>query len=423
MADLGGLLNIFGSVPSYASGLLSEEELDAAKGRARANALLQMGQSFYKAGAPRETPGGSALSGIAGALLSGQQAYQGAIKGSLEEKLNEQKIQDALNAKKRQTDIQGLISGAFQPAQAGQAAQPAPYLAGAPYGKATPEMPAMPARFDLQAIAPKLMSLGPEGYSALNDLMNAQKAMRPEMFSLAEGAKQFARDAQGNIVEIASGAPKTVEPKLAASFASAVDALGLPRKNASEYTDAERTAINKEMTKQRAESKQSLTIAMPSEGERKAATLASRMNFSVGQMMEAVGKDPSAAKPDTMAEAARFLSQSDWLPNKLNSTQRQIVEAAQEDILDAALTLGTGAAYTREQLAGYKKSYFPQLNDDADTVKSKQARLQNLLETAQLASGRAATQIPTPIPSPTDLSNISLDALIAERKRRQAKKD
>ena len=416
MANLGGLLNIFGATPSYASGLLSEEELDAAKSRARANALLQMGQSFYKAGAPRETPGGSALSGIAGALLSGQQAYQGAIKGSLEEKLNEQKIQEALNAKKRQTDIQGLISGAFQPAQAAQ--QPA-MIGGAPYGM---ETPATPARFDLQAIAPQLMQTA-EGRAALSDLMNAQKAMRPEMFSLAEGAKQFARDAQGNIVEIASGAPKTVEPKLAASFASAVDALGLPRKNASEYTDAERTAINKEMSRQRSESRQSVTIAMPSEGERKAATLASRMNFSVGQMMEAVGKDPSAAKPDTIAEAARFLSQSDWLPNKLNSTQRQIVEAAQEDILDAALTLGTGAAYTREQLAGYKKSYFPQLNDDADTVKSKQARLQNLLETAQLASGRAATQIPTPIPSPTDLSNISLEALIAERKRRQAKKD
>lgn len=417
MANLGGLLNIFGAAPSYASGLLSEEELDAAKSRARANALLQMGQSFYKAGAPRETPGGSALSGIAGALLSGQQAYQGAIKGSLEEKLNEQKIQDALNAKKRQTDIQGLISGAFQPAQAAQ--QPA-MIGGAPYGM---ETPATPAKFDLQAIAPKLMALGPEGYSALNDLMNAQKAMRPEMFSLAEGAKQFARDAQGNIVEIASGAPKTVEPKLSNSFASAVDALGLPRKNASEYTDEQRTAINKEMTKQRAESKQSLTIAMPSEGERKAATLASRLNFSVGQMNQAIGKDPSAAKPDTIAEAARFLSQTDWLPNKLNSEQRQVVEAAQEDILDAALTLGTGAAYTREQLAGYKKSYFPQIGDSDTTVKTKQARLMNLLETAQLASGRAATQIPTPIPSPTDLSNISLEALIAERKRRQAKKD
>ena len=42
MANLGGLLNVFGDVPSYASGLLSEEELDMAKARARSNALLQM---------------------------------------------------------------------------------------------------------------------------------------------------------------------------------------------------------------------------------------------------------------------------------------------------------------------------------------------------------------------------------------------
>jgi hypothetical protein len=44
-------------------------------------------------------------------------------------------------------------------------------------------MPATPARFDLQAIAPQLMQTA-EGRAALSDLMNAQKAMRPEMFSL-----------------------------------------------------------------------------------------------------------------------------------------------------------------------------------------------------------------------------------------------
>ena len=238
MANLGGLLNIFGAAPSYASGLLSEEELDAAKGRARANALLQMGQSFYKAGAPRETPGGSALSGIAGALLSGQQAYQGAIKGSLEEKLNEQKIQDALNAKKRQTDIQGLISGAYQPAQAAQ--QPA-MIGGAPYGM---ETPATPARFDLQAIAPKLMSLGPEGYSALNNLMNAQKAMQGETLTLAPDATLVRMGLDGQPEVLATGATKPTKPVLSDYVAKAVDVLGLPRKNANEYSDAELTQIN-----------------------------------------------------------------------------------------------------------------------------------------------------------------------------------
>lgn len=213
MADLGGLLNIFGSVPSYASGLLSEEELDAAKSRARANALLQMGQSFYKAGAPRETPGGSTLSGVAGALLSGQQAYQGAVKGSIEEKLNQQKIQDALNAKKRQTEIQGLIGGAYRPAQDANV----PMMDG--IRAQGPVMPATPARFDLQAIAPQLMQTA-EGRAALGELMGAQKAMRPEMFSLAEGATQFERDPMtGEVQQVGAGASKMSDLQRQYNFA------------------------------------------------------------------------------------------------------------------------------------------------------------------------------------------------------------
>jgi hypothetical protein len=115
-------------------------------------------------------------------------------------------------------------------------------------------------------------------------------------------------------------------------------------------------------------------------------------------MNEAIGADPKAALPNTAAEVARFVSRTDFLPNKINTEQRQIVEAAQEDILDAALTLGTGAAYSREQLAGYKKSFFPQMGDSAATVKTKQERLTNLLKSAEVASGRAAKDITAPIP-------------------------
>ena len=117
-------------------------------------------------------------------------------------------------------------------------------------------------------------------------------------------------------------------------------------------------------------------------------------------MNEAIGLDPKAAMPNTAAEVARFVSRTDFLPNRINTEQRQIVEAAQEDILDAALTLGTGAAYSREQLAGYKKSYFPQMGDSPAAVKSKQDRLTNLLESAKVASGRAAKEITAPIPAP-----------------------
>jgi hypothetical protein len=165
------------------------------------------------------------------------------------------------------------------------------------------------------------------------------------------------------------------------------------------------------------------TINMPSEGERKSAVLASRLNFSVGQMNEAIGADPKAAMPSTTAEIARFVSRTDFLPNKLTTEQRQIVEAAQEDILDAALTLGTGAAYTREQLAGYKKSYFPQLEDKPAQIKTKQERLNNLLKSAEVASGRAAGQITAPIPklptAPASDGLPSQDAIRAEIERRK----
>jgi hypothetical protein len=126
--------------------------------------------------------------------------------------------------------------------------------------------------------------------------------------------------------------------------------------------------------------------------------------------------------PNTTAEIARFVSRTDFLPNRLNTEQRQIVEAAQEDILDAALTLGTGAAYSREQLAGYKKSYFPQMGDSEAAVKTKQERLNNLLKSAEVASGRAAKEITAPIPKMPTVTSSGLptqNAIQAEIERRK----
>ena len=94
------------------------------------------------------------------------------------------------------------------------------------------------------------------------------------------------------------------------------------------------------------------------------------------------------------------------IPNKFTSAQRQIIESAQLDITDAALTLGTGAAYTKEQLETYRKSYFPQIGDKPEVVVAKRARLQNILQSAAIASGRA--KVPTPIPS----SGVNLSSII-----------
>ncbi|TGY35258.1 hypothetical protein [Stenotrophomonas maltophilia] len=127
------------------------------------------------------------------------------------------------------------------------------------------------------------------------------------------------------------------------------------------------------------------------EGERKAATLLARLEGSLGQMNTAIAEDEGAAKPGVLAALAGNIPFSgEAARNMVNSSERQRVEAAQLDILDAALTLGTGAAYTKEQLEGYRKSFFPQLGDTSGTVKDKQARLDNVVGAARIAAGRAA---------------------------------
>jgi hypothetical protein len=435
MADLGGLLNIFGATPSYASGLLSEEELDAAKSRARANALLQMGQSFYKAGAPRETPGGSALSGIAGALLSGQQAYQGAIKGSLEEKLNEQKIQDALNAKKRQANIQGLISGAFQPAQAGQAAQPAPYLAGAPYGKATPEIPAMPARFDLQAIAPKLMSLGPEGYSALNDLMNAQKAMQGETLTLAPDATLVRMGLGGQPEVLATGAPKPTKPVLSDYVAKAVDVLGLPRKNANEYSDAERAQINakaQELAKQA-----STTTTYQYTGEmmpagKKVIEGAQDVLASAGNRLMAYNQIEASYRPEY--STPMFRGEQEWasLKDKFGTLepekQQELTEYSQwkqnsiTNINERIKEL-TGAAMGKEEAERIMSS-LPVPGQgifDGDSPTVFKAKLDNAIQQLKLVEARNAYIVRTGSVSLTDVPLSKMPKIINDKASEIAK--
>jgi len=134
------------------------------------------------------------------------------------------------------------------------------------------------------------------------------------------------------------------------------------------------------------------------EGERTAGFLSERLNNSLQQLQQVTGQQPSAAAPNFKAEAIKFFTRSDYLKNLANPQSRQQVEAAQYDILDSALTLGTGAAYTREQLESYRKSYFPQLGDKPKTIEDKAARLQNLLDSAYKKAGRAApkeAQVPT----------------------------
>jgi hypothetical protein len=116
------------------------------------------------------------------------------------------------------------------------------------------------------------------------------------------------------------------------------------------------------------------------EGERKAATLLSRMQLAQTQMDQGTKGAPGFLTSIT--------------PRVGLPEERKRVEDAQLDFLDSALTLATGAAYTEFQLKGAMQSYFPKFGDDATTIAEKELRRKNLMEAARISAGTMSGAVP-----------------------------
>lgn len=128
------------------------------------------------------------------------------------------------------------------------------------------------------------------------------------------------------------------------------------------------------------------------EAERTAGFLSSRLADSLTNLTDINGRSPDAGQPgilETAAERAPWVG-GQGAANLVRDADRQQVIANQLDILDAALTLGTGAAYTREQLENYRATYFPVLTDKPETVTAKRQKLVSLLSAAKIKAGRSA---------------------------------
>jgi hypothetical protein len=123
----------------------------------------------------------------------------------------------------------------------------------------------------------------------------------------------------------------------------------------------------------------------PTQDELQTATLLARVSIAEQQIGEATQANQGAAAPGFFNPIT---------PRVLQSEGRKQVEDAQDEFLDAALTLSTGAAYTKEQFDAARRTYFPTINDDAQTIKDKANRRKNVIESARLRAGRAAGSIP-----------------------------
>jgi hypothetical protein len=182
-----------------------------------------------------------------------------------------------------------------------------------------------------------------------------------------------------------------VPPAVAPVAATPSVALSPQDQRSFALSEANRKAAEK-LKIEEEQRKEANPMASLTEGERKASTLLQRMQFSEKQLQDALQKNPEAAKPEYLSSFVKGISEP--AANLLRSSPRQQIETAQMDILDAALTLGTGAAYTKEQLKGYQESYFPQIGDSPLVIKDKQDRLNNIIEAAKIAAGRGAKLVP-----------------------------
>jgi len=132
--------------------------------------------------------------------------------------------------------------------------------------------------------------------------------------------------------------------------------------------------------------------AAGTESERNAAFLTTRLAGALNTIGEVRKNDPAGLEPGYLPNAVGKIF-GDTAQNIITPGSRQRVEAAQLEALDSALTLGTGAAYTKEQLEGYRKAYFPVLGDDEGAIRDKQQRLRTVVEAARVKAGSASGDI------------------------------
>jgi len=362
--------NLF-EAPEYYQGLLGEEATNKLQNKALTTGLINAAIGYLAQ--PKNQGYGSALPYIGRALAGGLQSGQETIKSGLQDYEAQQKLAEMKRKQEQQQTLQGMISGIQDPNEK-------------LYAQLAPE------QYVASKLKPKerkVEKIGNQIVDITGDTPNVLFTGEKELKAPPTRERQVGRtkiqeelQADGTWKEIGKGAMDAPKQAGEVSYTVKTDANGnaiyVPNKPGYAAVDmnGKPVAYKPVGEKQTAD-------------ERKANTLLTRMEGSLSQLNQALKEDPSAAKPGYFPETVRALSFGAEAPaNLVTPGSRQRVEAAQTDVIDAALTLGTGAAYTKEQLAGYRKSYFPQIGDTEAQIADKAARRENLLNAARIAAGK-----------------------------------
>ena len=367
--------NLFGAPPEYLTGLLGADATDKLRKQALTTGLVNSAIALIAQ--PRNQRYGSALPYIGKALMAGQQAGQNVYGNALQGLETQQKLAEYKRQQEQRAAQQEYLK--TLPENIRGAAMAFPEIGG--------------------EYAKSLVKKKEKKYEKIGDqLIDVTDTPTVAYTAPTEVKPRATREVDaGNkvlIVDSITGEtlreiPKGLAPQAPqrASYSTVTGGDGQVYRVNSLTGQAEPISV--------AGTGQPLTGATggakATEGERKAATLLKRITDSSKQLANVTNVAPGAQKPGLIASGLESLpfGIGNVPANALKGANRQRVEAAQLDILDAGLTLSTGAAYTREQLEGFKKSYFPQINDDPNTIKDKQDRLNSLIESAKIAAGSA----------------------------------
>jgi hypothetical protein len=281
-----------------------------------------------------------------------------------------------------------LYAGAYTPAR--QTAIPS---------EVGPAVVETPGSYDFAKIIPMLQASG--NFGAIKDIADSTAALRKSGFmtgGAAQAPSPFAAYTQASSPQV-----RTLAAQLEQGFKTGVideetaykrleplakmeDAFITRQIAAGERADRQAQAAGERADRLAQEKK-------PTEGEKKTATLAGRLEGALGDLSKI---STSAQTPEllpSLLQKVSFVPGAEIAAGKVSSSERLRAEAAQLDALDAALTLGTGAAYTSEQLKGYAKAYFPQIGDTPDVVQDKNNRFARIVSLAREQAGTAGKSI------------------------------
>jgi len=434
---MAGLLDIFGTSGADTMGLLGMSPADIARNREDAQA-----QALY-ALAGRLFQGGNTGQSIVEGLQRGQQAYKGGMQDTLQSQLQNVQLADMIRKRKleqqqlaEQQRIQGVIQGAVTKPQEIYGED----IMGQRVGEGMTA-----GGFDLARAAPQLMGSA-EGRKTLAELVAATKAMGGETTSLAEGAKLIrVNPITGKVETVAEGAPKRepipsaiAEYNLAKDQGFAGTFLDYEKsKKPFQYQDVGNAIIQldsngKEVSRipkgrapegpvnfQTIETDQGLmafnprTLQMtpvlgqdgkpltksgkPTEGETNAAGFASRMVAAEAITSKlATGAAPKFGEAVLSAIPLIGKTIPEVIPQAiggLSSDRRQYLQAA-NNFIRANLRKESGAAIGVDEWTAEFINYFPQYNDDEQTIKNK-AIFRNILTQNMVNAGGKSFKAPS----------------------------